>query len=375
MNKSEPATDTRRFPVIAWVVFCTVLFLSVGVAFWVLGRAPAEQSAGDEPSGTKPGLLTSLFRSSEQNAFLRRTQPLALHRVFALPETHVAWAVGDDGLILKTLDGGETWVLQATGTTNRLNSICFADPHRGVAVGDHLTLLTTTNGGFSWRPVSTDDISWHTPAGSEGPKSYKSMKEQASRSGNNLDESGPIQKSPVQAAPNDARPRPGRDRLVNLNDVTFGPGNNWFTVGDAGTFLSAALDHTLWRESTASFTDPKANPANVPDLASIAFLRESALILTRRKNLAYWMGRPNARWSPVTMETNAPSAENERRVVAEPSGAFWVTGRQPIRSGPSHWSWQSVQTLAELAGNQVQSGFDLCFLTRSDSVPSDSSGW
>jgi photosystem II stability/assembly factor-like uncharacterized protein len=72
-----------------------------------------------------------------------------LHGVACTDSTH-AWAVGDGGSILATVDGGDTWVAQASGTTAYLSDIKFADSLHGWAVGANGTILATTNGGTTW---------------------------------------------------------------------------------------------------------------------------------------------------------------------------------------------------------------------------------
>jgi len=78
------------------------------------------------------------------------------------------WAVGHDGIVLATMDGGESWVVQRTATGGNqataasqqqaeseypspLLDIYFSDPLNGVAVGAFNTLLATSNGGVSWQ--------------------------------------------------------------------------------------------------------------------------------------------------------------------------------------------------------------------------------
>jgi photosystem II stability/assembly factor-like uncharacterized protein len=56
----------------------------------------------------------------------------------------------ENGTILRTTDGGNTWVSQTSGTTNALFSVSFTDVNHGTAVGDYGTILRTTNGGASW---------------------------------------------------------------------------------------------------------------------------------------------------------------------------------------------------------------------------------
>jgi hypothetical protein len=60
------------------------------------------------------------------------------------------WAAGNGGVILKSLDTGNTWIPQVSGTTNKLNFIMFKNNFLGFAVGDNGTILKTTNGGTNW---------------------------------------------------------------------------------------------------------------------------------------------------------------------------------------------------------------------------------
>jgi len=64
--------------------------------------------------------------------------------------TYYAWAVGSNGAIYKSSDGGATWTLQSSGTNNFLRSVSFYDSNNGVAVGDKGTVIRTTDGGSNW---------------------------------------------------------------------------------------------------------------------------------------------------------------------------------------------------------------------------------
>jgi photosystem II stability/assembly factor-like uncharacterized protein len=56
-------------------------------------------------------------------------------------------AVGVGGTIVRTTDGGATWVTQTSGTTNNLRGVSFTDANNGTVVGEHGTILRTTSGG------------------------------------------------------------------------------------------------------------------------------------------------------------------------------------------------------------------------------------
>lgn len=65
------------------------------------------------------------------------------------------WIVGDNGLILATTDSGETWRVQQSGTTSALYNVDFRDDYEGYAVGEGGTILRTENGGAAWEKVRT----------------------------------------------------------------------------------------------------------------------------------------------------------------------------------------------------------------------------
>jgi photosystem II stability/assembly factor-like uncharacterized protein len=74
--------------------------------------------------------------------------------------TSTATAVGDTGTVLKSTDAGKTWAVQSgfgdpeAGivplTTMRLNSVSCFGPDRATAVGDLGTIVRTTDGGNTW---------------------------------------------------------------------------------------------------------------------------------------------------------------------------------------------------------------------------------
>ena len=65
------------------------------------------------------------------------------------------WAVGNQGTILVTSDGGVHWKKQASKTTAELNSVSFANSSRGCAVGQWGTILRTSDSGARWKMLSS----------------------------------------------------------------------------------------------------------------------------------------------------------------------------------------------------------------------------
>ena len=67
----------------------------------------------------------------------------------------VGWIVGEFGLVLRTTDGGRTWVSQRHGADSpQLADVVFQDQHTGFAVGQQGTFIRTLDGGEQWSPVN-----------------------------------------------------------------------------------------------------------------------------------------------------------------------------------------------------------------------------
>ena len=70
----------------------------------------------------------------------------------------IGWAVGNYGTILKTTDGGQNWIIQASQTFDYLESVSFTNADNGTAVGighdssgyDVGIIIYTIDGGTTW---------------------------------------------------------------------------------------------------------------------------------------------------------------------------------------------------------------------------------
>ncbi|MFQ6042901.1 MAG: WD40/YVTN/BNR-like repeat-containing protein, partial [Candidatus Poribacteria bacterium] len=71
--------------------------------------------------------------------------------VFFVDENQ-GWAVGVDGVIVHTEDGGKIWIRQDSGTKSPLRSVWFLNANEGWVSGPNGTLLYTTDGGATWQP-------------------------------------------------------------------------------------------------------------------------------------------------------------------------------------------------------------------------------
>lgn len=69
------------------------------------------------------------------------------------------WIVGGGGTIMHSIDGGESWLPQKSGTQNTLLTSYFIDTDIGFATGELGIILSTKNGGKSWEDISFDWMS------------------------------------------------------------------------------------------------------------------------------------------------------------------------------------------------------------------------
>ncbi|MFO0877527.1 MAG: YCF48-related protein [Gemmataceae bacterium] len=81
-------------------------------------------------------------------------------------EDRQGWAVGDDGVIWHTIDGGKNWERQSSGVRASLRSVQFLDPFTGWIAGrEELpgggaagVVLYTRDGGLKWRRILVNSL-------------------------------------------------------------------------------------------------------------------------------------------------------------------------------------------------------------------------
>jgi photosystem II stability/assembly factor-like uncharacterized protein len=78
-------------------------------------------------------------------------------------DKNLGWAVGHDAVILKTVDGGQSWELvhYAPEEERPLFDVWFSDENNGIAVGAYGFFLTTEDGGSTWADETISDDDWH----------------------------------------------------------------------------------------------------------------------------------------------------------------------------------------------------------------------
>ena len=65
------------------------------------------------------------------------------------------YVVGDKGTILRTLNGGRTWVKARSPVTNTLNRVDFTNDKNGWIVGSKGTVLRSFDKGQTWTKMDS----------------------------------------------------------------------------------------------------------------------------------------------------------------------------------------------------------------------------
>ncbi len=71
-----------------------------------------------------------------------------------LDEGRILWAVGSDGKVIRSEDGGDSWTVQRTPTRENLQDIAAWDTERAVLVGNEGVVLITSDAGETWESAT-----------------------------------------------------------------------------------------------------------------------------------------------------------------------------------------------------------------------------
>ncbi|MFN8361091.1 MAG: YCF48-related protein [Candidatus Kapaibacterium sp.] len=93
-------------------------------------------------------IFLPVFARAEVNQWYKLNSDL-LHVTSA--GTSSCFAVGTDGVLMRSPNKGDSWRQIPTGYADSLMNIAFADSLHGVAVGENGSLLSTDDAGISWR--------------------------------------------------------------------------------------------------------------------------------------------------------------------------------------------------------------------------------
>jgi photosystem II stability/assembly factor-like uncharacterized protein len=149
------------------VGYAAILATEDGGKTWT--RRPLPKNAGycvllnaaslDKTHWLAVGYL-GLIAASDDGGQTWTRQPTGIKKILlsvAWSDPHTATAVGDAGVILQSVDGGN-WVERESGTKRRLFAVGFVNPSTGFAVGQFGTILRTDDGGRTWKPENSHTL-------------------------------------------------------------------------------------------------------------------------------------------------------------------------------------------------------------------------
>jgi photosystem II stability/assembly factor-like uncharacterized protein len=186
-------------------------------------------------------LLSDDGRSWRQSAIATRTTFTSVAAVDAQ-----VWAVGHDGVIVHSADGGEHWEIQrqdpwkaaddgndASRDSRQgapLLDVFFLDAHRGYAVGAYSLALKTTDGGATWQNLTVAQAKSTAEEADEEAKAAKG--EHGGKQTFSKDELVL-----------------GQESTPHLNAITRTGGGALFIVGERGSAFRSRDDGATWQRS------------------------------------------------------------------------------------------------------------------------------
>jgi len=67
----------------------------------------------------------------------------------------IIYTVGDNGILIKSMDGGFTWTIKETGINGDLYWVHFINAFTGMVYTNHGLAFQTFDGGTNWKPISS----------------------------------------------------------------------------------------------------------------------------------------------------------------------------------------------------------------------------
>ena len=120
---------------------------------WIVGEQGLVLSTEDGGYQWKERTdLNKLFTVEESDFFA------SLFGIYFI-NTQNGWIVGDYGIILHTINDGQTWEKQKSNTSALLMDVVFVDSLNGWVVGESGTILHTVDGGKIWE-IQNSGISY-----------------------------------------------------------------------------------------------------------------------------------------------------------------------------------------------------------------------
>jgi photosystem II stability/assembly factor-like uncharacterized protein len=186
-------------------------------------------------SGLAAALLLSVTVRAEEEAEQAPLAPRSLLIALARAGSKLV-AVGEHGHILISADEGQTWTQSRVPTRVLLTGVSFSDPTHGWAVGHDGVILATTDGGVTWH---------HQDAGDQLNTIYLDVRFLDNVHGIAVGAYGKY----VSTSDGGRTWAPGKpiDDEVHFNRLTVSPDNSTlYLAGESGLLLTSADRGAAW---------------------------------------------------------------------------------------------------------------------------------
>ena len=256
----------------------------------------------------------------------------ALKSVYVTAHGRRGWAVGDNGLIVATEDGGGHWTRQTSSTESNLLGVAFAaDGRRGWAVGQNGSIVATEDGGGRWTPQTTsidNDLSGVAFA-ADGRRGWA------------IGDNGSI------VATEDGGghwTRQTSSTENNLSAVAFAAdGRHGWAVGQNGSILATEDGGEYWTPQTSSTENDLLGVAFAADGRRGWAVGENGSILATEDGGGQW-----------TRQTSSTDNDLLGVAFAADGRRGWVVGNKgsivATEDGGGHWARQTSSTENTLRG-------------------------
>ncbi len=154
---------TKRFIAILVMLLTSVLFANAQYGWHQMNSGTTDQFNGvytiDSLHAVAVGLNGNVYRTDDGGATWTQRVSNTTNTLIAVtfPDATTGYAVGFNGTIIKSTNGGVSWTAQTSGTTLDISAVSFIDVNTGYAVGGNPgngKVLKTTNGGSTWSNVT-----------------------------------------------------------------------------------------------------------------------------------------------------------------------------------------------------------------------------
>jgi photosystem II stability/assembly factor-like uncharacterized protein len=264
-----------------------------------------------------------VFKVYSDGTIVELTNPKPdLYLGISFCDTSNGIAVGPEGEVIKTTDGGNTWTFSKKGTDAILWEVAFADKNNGMIVGMDIhknagMILRTKDGGVNWDSIVTQsttslyDIVYMNPGTAIAVGAY-GLVLRTTDSGANWS---------VQHV----------DSTIALKDVAFWGSSSGIAVGDAGTILRTTDGGITW-EKQISGVNYLLKGVSYRDADNLTIVGSTASVLISSDG--------GVTWAPQGF-TNSPteSALKGVRFFDKNNGIIIGSGIYVTKNGGTTWSF------------------------------------